>query len=415
MRKFLLASILILLAVLVALGGVMLAEIGLRLAGIGTARSYIVDVELFPYKNYTVSSQPRGVALGHGRHIVDGYFGHGPCDTPDGSTALFNSDGFRGPEFRDLPAREPDEIRIVIVGGSASISWNVGEACTLDANLARLFEKRWPGRKLRVINLGSGAWKSMQELIAFQLHGLATDPDIVVAFDGFNDILHAFSMHYETPYTSGMMNQAFERYRQFVYGGLGDFARSFKLPYLLRDFVFSRAAGMLDAGAAPASLPERAVRAEPGGLSTRPIQPVDPAAILARTDFDPWNRETVDFYLRNMRSLAGIAAGSGIDTVFALQPTVYLKAPLENGDRKVYDGYAASANFTALGYLRARAGLDALAKSQAHVRFVDLSEAFNGLPGDWFGDQVHFGAEGYRVVAEKLFAELVPVIEARGR
>ncbi len=414
MRKVILSAILLVLALLVALGGVMLAEIGLRIAGIGTSRGQIVDVELFPYKNYTVSSQPRDVSLGHGKSILDGYFGHSSCDAPDGSTAIFNSDGFRGPEFRNLPPKEKDEIRIVVVGGSASVSWNIGEGCTLDANLAKLFERRWPGRKLRIVNLGSGAWKSMQELIAFQLHGIDVSPDIVVAFDGFNDILHAFSMHYETPYTSGMINQAFERYRQWVHGGLGDFARAFKLPYFLRDLVASRASGMLDAGVATVGLPERAARAEPGGLSTRPIQPVDPAVILARTDFDPWNRQTVDFYLRNMQSLARIASGSGIDTVFALQPTVYLKVPLENGDLRVYNGYAASANFTVLGYLRARKGLSELAASQERARFVDLSEAFNGLSGDFFGDQVHFGIEGYRIVAEKLFEALVPLIDARG-
>jgi len=415
MRKFVLAAILCGLFLVLGIGGIVLVEIALRVAGVGASRAQIVDVELFPYKNYTVSSQPRGVSLGHGRSVLDGYFGHNHCDAPDGSTAIFNSDGFRGPEFRDLPAKAPGEIRIVIVGGSASISWNIGEKCTLDANIVRHFESRFPGRKLRVINLGSGGWKSMQELIALQLHGLAVEPDIVVAFDGFNDLNHAFSMHYEMPYSGGLVAQAFERYRQWTYGGIGDFARSFRLPYLVRDFLASRAAGMVDAGRAASTLPEFAARAAPGELGTRPIFPVDAEKLKARTDFDPWNRQTVDFYLRNIASMARISSGVGADFVVALQPAIYLREPLTGGDKRVYDGYLAAANFTALGYLRARDGLAAIAAREARATFVDLSAPFDALPGDFFGDQVHFNIEGYKIVAERLFEALAPLIEARLR
>lgn len=413
MRKLALAGLASILLVLLALGGVVFVELGLRLAGFGASRGQMIDVELFPYKDYTVSSQPRGVSLGHGKSILDGYFGHGACDAPDGSTAIFNSDGFRGPEFRDLPPKESGEIRIVIVGGSAAVSWNIGEKCTLDSNLSRLLGERWPGRHFRIVNLGSGAWKSMQELISFQLHGLATDPDIVIAFDGFNDILHAYSMPYDQPYTSGMIAQAFERYRQWTYGGLGDFARSFRLPYLVRDFLASRASGMVDAGRGAGDLPDLAVDPTPGRLATKPVMPVDAEKIAARTDFDPWNRKTVQFYLRNVGSLARIASGRGIDTVLALQPTVYLRSPLEGSDRRVFGGFQASSNFTVLGYVRAREGLAALASEVPRTRYIDLSEAFNGMPGAFFGDQVHFNEEGYRIVAERLFEVLVPLVERR--
>jgi lysophospholipase L1-like esterase len=413
MKKTVLAICSTLVIVVVSLGLVLSAEIAFRIFGPGASRGQIIDVELFPYKNYTVSSAPRSVALGVDDHVVGAYFGHSDCDAPGGVTARFNSDGFRSPEFRNLPAKQPDEIRIAIVGGSASISWNIGEMCTLDSNLRALFEQRWPGRRVRVFNIGSGAWKSMQELIAFQLHGLALNLDILVVFNGFNDFQHAMAMSYELPYSGGMMQLAYERYRAWIYGGLRDLANAFKLPYYAADLLAKRSVGLRDTVASAAEAPAIAVAAEPGKLATRVTLPLDHDAIANRTDFDPWNRETVHFYLRNMRSIAKIAEGAGVETIFALQPALYFKWPMESVDRRVFDSFATSANFVAQAYLRARPELAKIAATTPGTHFLDLSAPFNDVPGNFFGDNVHFNIAGYKIVADRIFEVLIPIIEVR--
>lgn len=413
MKKAFLLFFSTLVIVIVSLGLVLSAEIAFRTVGPTASRGQIIDVELFPYKNYTVSSAPRSVALGVDEHVVGAYFGHSHCDAPGGVTARFNSDGFRSPEFRNLPVKQPGEIRIAIVGGSASISWNIGEMCTLDSNLRALFEQHLPGRQVRVFNLGSGAWKSMQELIAFQLHGLALDLDVLVVFNGFNDFQHAMAMSYEMPYSGGMIQLAYERYRAWIYGGLRDLAGAFKLPYYVADLLARRSAGLRDTVSSAAEAPATALAAEPGKLATRVTLPLDHDAIANRTDFDPWNRETVDFYIRNMRSIAKIAEGAGIQTIFALQPALYFKSPMESVDRRVFDSYATSANFVVQAYLRARLELAKIAVNTPGTYFLDLSAPFNEVPGNFFGDNVHFNIAGYKIVADRIFELLVPIIEAR--
>lgn len=416
MRKTFIAILSTIVIGVVSLGLLLSAEIAFRIFGPSAPRGQIVDVELFPYKNYTVSSAPRGVALGKDPHIVGAYFGHSNCDAPGGVTARFNSDGFRSPEFRNVPPKQTDEIRVAIVGGSASISWNIGEICTLDSNLRRAFEAHWPNRPVRIFNLGSGAWKSMQELISLQLHGLALDLDVVVVFDGFNDFQHAMAMSYEQPYSGGMIQFAFDRYRTWLYGGVRDLAGSFKLPaYVLSLLAQQRSVGMRDAPAAAVEAPLMADAPAPGKLGTRVALPLDFEAIAKRSDFDPWNREVVDFYLRNIRSMVKVAEGAGAATLLVLQPALYFKSPMESQDRRVFDSYATSVNFVVQAYLRARDTMPEIAAATPGTRFLDLSAPFNDVPGNFFGDNVHFTVEGYKIVADRIFEALVPMIEARGK
>src|SRR5262249_2445970 len=151
--------------------------------------------------------------LGHGQNRLTGYFGSGgDCAEPDGTTARFNSIGFRSPEFVDLPPKQPNEFRIVITGGSVSISWGVSEACTLDSNLRRLLSERFPDKIVKVFNLGSAGWKSLQELIAIERYGLDIRPDLIIALDGFNDITHSFNSSQTSPYGGWRMTEAFERF-----------------------------------------------------------------------------------------------------------------------------------------------------------------------------------------------------------
>lgn len=60
--------------------------------------------------------------------ILEKYFHHGAlCDDEGKITFRSNSLGFRSPEFIPIPPKKEHEIRIIITGGSVSISWNVLE------------------------------------------------------------------------------------------------------------------------------------------------------------------------------------------------------------------------------------------------------------------------------------------------
>jgi len=85
------------------------------------------------------------------------------------------------------PARGEHGTRLLIVGASTAFG---GYASTIDntyfSRLAKQLEAR--GSPVSITVLATGAWKSEQELKAIETLGLETDPQVVLLFDGLNDL-----------------------------------------------------------------------------------------------------------------------------------------------------------------------------------------------------------------------------------
>jgi hypothetical protein len=406
----------LLISVVFVLGLLFCIELIWRLAA-PKPRELLVDVELFPYKHYVITSQPANLVLGRSTSVLEGFFSHGECDLPKGTTATFNSDGFRSPPIRDVAPKEKGEIRVLITGGSVSISWNVGERCTLDNRLRELFAERYPKSKVSIFNLGSGAWKSFQQLIAVQLYGLRLNPDVIVILDGFNDIQHAYSLPIDQPY-SNTAEVAFERYRAWVHSDWRDLFLGLRFVSALRSAINPPSVGMAGRTTAEMPLPpapERALGATPGQLATRLQLPVNELAIGERSDFDPFNQQVVENYLKNEKLLSLAAQTVGAKALFVLQPTLYLKEPLSAKELDLLQSYAPSVNFVVQGYGRMREGLSRIAASDPSCRFLDLSRAFGGDSRGLFLDYAHFNEEGYRIVSNFVFKELEILLELSGK
>jgi hypothetical protein len=373
-----------------------------------------VDVSVFHYQDYVVSTHPV-VTLGHKKQFLDDYFADRSCAEPDGTMARFNSLGFRSPEFVALPAKQPNEVRIIVTGGSVSISWNVSEACTLDANLRRLLAARFPGKSIKIFNLGNGAWKSLQELIAIQRFGLDIKPDLIIAFNGFNDIEHSHTSAIGAPYAGWRMREAFNRYADWTLGGPLASFQGLRIVSDLRDLLSTWSFARFFSARASDRYPELAAQPLPGMLATRVELPIDPQRIAQRTDFDPHNRQTVDFYLRNMMLMGLAAKASGSRMLYVLQPALYLKDPMSQAEAdlipKYYEG---EVNYVVQGYGRIAAGLQELVDKGQFGRFLDLSAPFQGDGRRYFGDYAHISSDGYRIVAARI-ADVVAEVLEEGR
>ncbi len=388
------------------------SEILYRAIGFQANRGELINAELFPYEQYVVSTHPKSFQLGNSNSILEGYFGHGECDKEGNITAEFNSHGFRSPEFPLPGSKKPDEIRLIITGGSASISWNIGEKCTLDSLLKAAVQAAFPDNQVTVYNLGSGAWKSFQELLAVQLHGLELQPDLVIHFSGFNDAFHAYSMPINNAYTNGMIQLAYNRYVNWIKGSAGEFLSNYRIGTAIKTLI-SRSPVIFDrpVGTAP-DAPELAVEAKIGSLATKMHLPLDLEKIAARTDFDPYNQRNVDNYIKNERLLAVSLETVDARLLSVLQPTLYLKEPLSKKEIEMMNsGYAPTVNFTVLGYLRLREKLAELSRDNANVDYMDMSTAFNGDPASRFADNVHFYHDGYRIIADKLAPEVIRLLK----
>lgn len=412
-KKLLTSVVLLSISLVFAIGLIFTAEILWRAFGPVATRGQLIDIALFPYKHYVVTTHPPGLTLGKTNNILEGYFSKNACLGPGGTTAKFNREGYRTHEFDNVPPKEPGEIRIIITGGSASISWNINEACTLDSNLYRLFAKYYPNKKVKIFNLGNGAWKSFQQLIALQLHGLKLEPDLIIAFDGFNDIQHSYSMPIEQPYNNNA-ETAFKRYKAWTEGRVSELFKSLKIiqaikhPGALAVGMVGRTKQTLEGGS-----PEYAKEAKPGKLGTQMHYPLDLGAITKRTDFDPYNQEVVKFYLQNERLMAKAASTVGSKMIIALQPILYVKTPLSEDEKKILDSYAHSVNFVVQGYERMKKGLKIIEAEEKNVTFYDMSNIFENDHTFYFADYCHFNTQGYEIVANKLFGEIEKTLQLK--
>lgn len=100
-----------------------------------------------------------------------------------------NSLGYRGEEFEK--AKEDGEYRIIVLGGSTAM----GHLASSDeAVFSAVLEDRLNSTasagdtRYRVYNMAVGSYISAQELATLQFVALDYDPDMVITFDGVNDL-----------------------------------------------------------------------------------------------------------------------------------------------------------------------------------------------------------------------------------
>ncbi|OAN55065.1 SGNH/GDSL hydrolase family protein [Magnetospirillum moscoviense] len=403
---------LVFLAVVVA-GGLTLTEAAFRWIGPKPARDAILDRMFFRYSPYVEQVQPPNSAHHAGRS--DYWIPKKPqpeCEGPDRLLVNYNDKGYRGDSFTTLGPKTADEIRVVITGGSAAQSWGIGPRCTLDARIQAILEKRFPDRTIRIVNLAGAAWKSFQELIALELHGLHMAPDLVVVLDGFNDIQHGFDMPPNQAYLAGAIEFAFERYHNGALRNLSDLSQQLSVV----DYAAARLRPLSAGVSAPprkaSDLPDKAKSAAPGQMSTRlNALPIDRAAIAGRTDFDPYNREVVNTYLRNVAMMKSVILGAGSRLLVVLQPTLYLKHPMSAEETDmIWTHFHHTVNFVVQGYSRAWDGLTRLEDRRAGFDVMNADSVFQGVDWTAFTDYVHPTPQGNLLLGDRIGERVADIL-----
>jgi len=118
-------------------------------------------------------------------HPYCGYKAQPMTRNQDGSIS-HNQHGFRSPV---LGAKSDNTIRIAIVGGSVAWDGSTNEK-TIIARLAEQIKQRVGGKNIEYINAGIISGISNQELGVVVQDLTDMEVDLLVSFDGFNDILH---------------------------------------------------------------------------------------------------------------------------------------------------------------------------------------------------------------------------------
>lgn len=285
--------------------------------------------------------------------------------------------------FRDRPVepRKPNELRILLLGGSTV--WGLGASsteATVAGVLERLLNDGTAKSSHRVMSGAFTGWSSRQERVALLEFFAIFMPDLVIALTGYNDLV------------------------TMVAGGAGEFLQRPESVELgnaveanLRPMSTFRAikkvGGTLGIWRLVVYLRERATVWAPSGR----------LAAYERAVAEREMARIADLYT----GLAEFLDRRGSRLMVVLQPELYTTGkPLTVEEMEVRQRYFSRIKDIAPVFRRYRADLlRALLDSRMRgLSVTDLQTVFDGHTRPVFIDDCHFNDEGYRIIAEGLKA-----------
>jgi lysophospholipase L1-like esterase len=284
----------------------------------------------------------------------------------DGKTIVVDAEGLR---HTDHSTCDGKAYTIYMFGGSTL--WGTGSPNwgTIPSLLAEMYEKS--GRSVCVKNFGESAWVSTQQTIKLllELKSDARKPDLVIFYDGVNDVMAAWqSGGLDVHQNFGQIKAQFES-RGAAKGGT--------FHYLL----LTNTAQLLQRWAA------RGPR----------------VAQAASADAAQFAHATADHYLRNIAVIDALSRQYGFKYVLFWQPVIYAESkPLTAHEQRV----AGSKN-------RSFAGLQGLFQTTYGLihreklpNLFYIADVFNGYSDTLYLDFAHVTPDGNRLVAGRMYETL---------
>jgi len=128
-------------------------------------------------------------------------------------TININNEGFRGPEIQK--EKPDDTYRIFMVGGSTTFGYGTSsDQDTLPALLQEKFNQVNLEKRVEVINAGINGYNSVDELNLVKNKLVHYDPDLVIIFDGSNDMFRPYNSTLNTN-DLGEIGYIYRKYFQF--------------------------------------------------------------------------------------------------------------------------------------------------------------------------------------------------------
>jgi hypothetical protein len=132
------------------------------------------------------------------------------------------------PQQATIPKPEAT-YRIICLGGSTTEG--AKDATSYPASLERLLRERYPEKNVEVLNAGKYFYNSQSSIIQYLFYLKEFQPDLLIVFHGFNDIMNSF--------TDGKMASApFRRDYGHFFGALGQLRYPVLFERYLGSFFF---------------------------------------------------------------------------------------------------------------------------------------------------------------------------------
>jgi lysophospholipase L1-like esterase len=254
--------------------------------------------------------------------------------------------------------------RIFVFGGSTVWGEGSRDAYTIPGHLSRLLYENDTSQQ--VINFGQTGYVSTQDVIWFQLQLTSGNiPDIAIFYEGFNDVLSAWSQD-----LSGLTLQENMR---------------------LND---SEAGRILRSGQPVLRLPNEPLQQYNFSLAN--VQNADAQTIAER-------------WLANVELVNILADAYDVEVLFVWQPAIMFKSPQTAIEQAIIERW----NNERAGLFDLYTEVDAIIRQriQQYDNIIILSNLFTGVDETIFHDLVHITEIGNGRVAEALLPEVIASLD----
>lgn len=276
------------------------------------------------------------------------------------ATVNINSFGFRGPE---IPQEKPEgTYRIFVVGGSTTISLRApSDDLTHPGFLQERFDNAGLDFKVEVINAGVPSFASTQELTLVQKKLINFAPDLIIIYDGSNDINLPYGYTPAKTDLRSVIADGFNRYVPFWE----------TVPVIYHYFSSSKE---------------------------------NPTSY----DFDDSDvPRKASLWKENLKTVCQLGNQNGFETVIALQPILGTgKKQLTEHERNQHRIFNHDKVVPAYDLFYQE--MEELSKHC--TKTADLRDVFDNVTDDVYFDNTHVGYQNNKIIADRIYEEILPIV-----
>ena len=285
----------------------------------------------------------------------------------------FNDLGFPGPS----PSRvkQPDEYRVFVLGGSTVVGGNP----TLPTLLETEFH-RHDFDHVRVFNCGVVSSVSGQELARIVFDLTDYNPDLIVMYNGGNDILEP--IHYD-PRPGYPFNFLLYEHNPVLESNLDAYPTWTLLAYgsrICRYFGTWR--------------------------FTEKLGKISEMRAFAEWGTTQWQSAIADTYVQRLVKAERISNAFGSDFIAVFQPMLAFKEPLVGAEIERVERFAFETPTSLAIREKIRAQAERAVQSEA-LTFVDLSDIYDGMQEQVFRDSIHTFQFAKPIVARTIYDAII--------
>lgn len=290
-------------------------------------------------------------------------------------TININSHGFRGPEFSILPSE--NTFRIFVVGGSTTFgTGTTSDSTTIPGFLQTKFDNETLSKNIEIINAGISGLFSGTEVGLIKQQILNYEPDLLIIYDGWNDIGKKYENYFDGVTSEDLNHISKEKDTFYEFGEL----------------LFSSST---------------LVKVIYTNLDYLPMSFAGPAVYqFEGTEIE----KKANIWTTRWTEICKLGNEQGFDVVIIVQPI------LGSSDRNM--SQFEQKQFEWKENERRLPALETYAKNLEKINnhctsTADLRNVFDGIDEPLYLDSVHLGDYGNKIVSEKIYELILPIVESK--